>query len=85
MEIEGPVEAVVLVKPDGRRFIRPFVNCGTGPAEHVGFHASEGKLRLAGFEVEYIGTMAGAVERLLVTRSSSESVVRSVPPAFAVS
>jgi len=40
MEIEGPVEAVLLVKPDGKRFIRPFVNCGTGPAEHVGFGLS---------------------------------------------
>ncbi|KPK59460.1 MAG: hypothetical protein AMJ59_10870 [Gammaproteobacteria bacterium SG8_31] len=85
MEIEGPVEAVLLVKPDGKRFIRPFVNCGTGPAEHVGFHACRGKLRLAGFEVEYIGTMAGAVERLLATRSPVERLVRAAAPAMAVS
>ena len=85
MEIEGPVEAVLLVKPDGKRFIRPFVNCGTGPAEHVGFHACRGKLRLAGFEVEYIGTMAGAVERLLMTGSAAERIVRTAVPAMAVS
>lgn len=85
MEIEGPVEAVVLVKPDGKRFIRPFVNCGTGPAEHVGFHASKGKLRLAGFEVEYIGTMAGAVERLLKTRSPVEHLQHVLESAVAVS
>ncbi|KPK57702.1 MAG: hypothetical protein PVI25_02385 [Gammaproteobacteria bacterium] len=85
MDIEGPVEAVVLVKPDGKRFIRPFVNCGSGPAEHVGFHASNGKLRLAGFEVEYIGTMAGAVERLLKTSASVERLTHRSPPAFAVS
>ena len=85
MEIEAPVEAVVLVKPDGKRFIRPFVNCGTGPAEHVGFHASEGKLRLAGFQVEYIGTMAGAVERLLDGCAQVEQGQYVIPAAVAVS
>ena len=85
MEIEGPVEAVILVKPDGHRFIRPFANCGTGPAEHVGFHTCKGKLRLAGYEVEYIGLMSEAVDRLLGDQPSEEPVVRSVPASIAIS
>ena len=85
MEIEGPVEAVVLRKPDGKRFIRPFANCGSGPAEHVGFHSSNGTLRMAGYEVEYIGPMAAAVARLLGDKKDSEPVIRAVPPPFAVS
>ncbi len=85
MELEDPVEAVVLVKPDGTRFIRPFASCGAGPAEHVGFHACKGRLRLAGYEVEFIGPMAEAVARLFGDRPVAEPAMRAVPSQISIS
>ena len=79
-EVRQPVEAVVLVKPDGKRFIRPFANCGTGPAERSGFFVCRGKLRFAGFEVLFVGPMA---EAMALLTSAEEAHQPAIPQALA--
>lgn len=63
-EVVQPVEAVVLSKPNGKRFIRPFASCGTGAAERSGFFMVNGRLRFAGYEVLYMGPTADAIAYL---------------------